>query len=545
VSSRNDFMKMCLTCTAAIVIVGSTFYLQKCSEAPQEQVIEVGAPTPIDLPPGGENPIDVCSDESCLETPEDFELRGLDYINAAVNRDLTRLSSAQQRDTRYGVNTHKLNQQESDSALQVFGTALDRAFNGISFESRLHLGRYIDQDETIVAYDLDELGLTAADWDQIVENTDMILPDNTQLGLFNQQLTGATNPWLFGDAAIFSAHWKPDQYNDHLNLAQTAGEELIKAGVDFESDLQDIEATMVGITSSQIGFNFRLMMRFEADEGFWRQTCDPNPDDGTFANLAEFPLPFEAGPENAAVNSFDCFAFMFISQLPNGLPYYGLYALGATEVIDEVTGDVVVINTVNNAIIQEAAPVNLVRDTSPRFAFDAEIENGGDCAKCHSAGATGAYVGAENDRIRDIVLANRGDFAIADQNLILGSGGLIGLYTDDATRQKLVEEDNDSVAEALKDLGIDPRGDEPMNVYIEGYRQDYDLRRFCGFIMSMATGFDKLSDCLEIIDSAAASRLGLGQLRDGGVITLEALIEIFPDLVIDFQLGQDPVGVEQ
>ena len=516
-----------LTCLATLMLL----YTKGCSVKPKRVVYYDEEPNQVKPPAPTPGPCG--SVEDCLPPRGSFTALDLDYIETHILADLISLEANDQINTRYGVVAHTYNRRLDESWVADFAKGVDKGVNSISFDRQIRKGRFVDPNKTIMAYNLDELDRDAADWELIADNEPFNFISNTSRGVLIRDLTGADQPWLHGDNLLFTSGGIAGVYNKLMELERVLEQETIDLGVEFQEEIDQFEAYFMGQTSSPISYKNRLVMRMESADGYYWQTCDPEVaiDNG---NLSEFPLIVEALPVAGRQGAFDCFASMFIASLPNRMQLYALYA--------NVTQPDFLVSTALGGVIQEKAPIEIVIDNTPG-AFDPEIENGFvDCGKCHSAGLTGQYVGPPVDFIKPHIERNAAQFDREDVDKILGTGGRNGLYKTQEENLEIYRIDDELHQDALRQLDIDPFSYDPVNLFTNEFRSDYDLNKFCSWVITMASGGYDLQDCIDLINSSAVAREQLGQLLDEDVATLETIIDVFPDLIIDFRLGQDPVG---
>ena len=172
---------------------------------------------------------------------------------------------------------------------------------------------------------------------------------------------------------------------------------------------------------------------------------------------------------------------------------------------------------------ENAAPLVVVQDNlSP---IDAEINAGGDCQRCHKNGII-----PMDDQIRDHVLSAGSGFDAIDREtvreLYRGKGALLAAIT----------RDNRIFQAALDKLGIFADDPDPVNLALDRFKLDLDLKEVASFL------FLEENELSELLPQSQIASQKIGQLLSGGTVSLEVLKATLPDLIRDLRLFEDPLG---
>jgi hypothetical protein len=418
------------------------------------------------------------------------------YVEDALDQDLEGLSSADQKDARYLIISHKSDEGADLKVLKQFVAGIQKATNSLSFAREISLAQPVDQYKTIYRLSLRDLKLSAADWKLIEDHELVNLESFTNKGLLLKQLTGARKPWLHIDSFAFSAN-QPDVYYQLRKLPKTENELFAQLGVNFNQELQDLTALHVGFANSPIALNKnRLITRFDADDGELFITFDVDANQNSAdRNLFQFPLLKSASGK--ANFRFDASEFIF--SLANGLHGYFLANAQGQRV--------------------NAAPLTVVADNiSP---FSPEIKAGISCYRCHSGG----YIKAK-DEVKAHVDENAALFDLADVDFV------DELYRDPTAD---FNRDNAIYAAALSKMGIDISEPDPVNLTADNLRRNMNAQAVAALLLLTKEEF------LEGLNRSAEGRQQVGSLLTGGEITFQQLVATLPILIRDLRLGQNPL----
>lgn len=434
---------------------------------------------------------DACPDSAENTNPHlDF-----DYVETAILLDLNKLSTADQRDARYVLTTHKSDEKANQTVLKEFERGVNKAVNSMSFGRDVVLGESIDQYKTIFRYFLRDLKLDAKDWNY-VENADEVnLESFTNSGVLIKQLSGTRKAWLHADSFVLAAN-RADVYFLIRKLPATRDELLKQLGADFDREQDDFTALFLGFADSPISLNKpRLIVRVDSNDGEFWETFDS--DQNKFNDDRNvFKKPLLKSSSGKANYIFDASESIF--SLPNGLHgYYLSNAAGQR---------------------QNAAPQTVVRDTASPFS--SEIQAALSCYRCHHNG----YIAAE-DEVRAHVDLNAAQFDLNDVDQV------DALYREP---KGSFEEDNKRYNESLSRMGISPDDNDPISAVGDNIRRNFSAEAVAALLFLTKEGF------IAGLERSAQGRQELGSLLSGGTVTAGTLFEVLPDLLKDLRIGQNP-----
>lgn len=417
----------------------------------------------------------------------------LDYIELAIDQDLSKLTTAQQADSRYLITAHKSNEKANPEVLRQFKNGINKSINSLSTVRNLQSAVAIDQYQVVYRLSLRDLGLKAADWKLIEDNEVINLVSVTNRGLLLRQLTKTRKPWLHVDSFAFTSN-EAAIYYQVRKLPAKAQDLFNQTGVEFNQDIDDFEALFVGFETSPISLNKnRLLGRWESNDGSMWVTFDVAQNQGGNSNLFQFPLLRAVN----AKNNYQFNAAEFIFSLPNGLHGYFL--------------------SDNQGNRQNAAPLNIVADNiSP---FSPEIKASLSCYRCHSAG----FIPAK-DQIKAHVVANATQFDLGDVERVEL------LYREP---EPIFLQDNGQYAEALSKIGVLAAEPDPISLVADNLRRNQNAKAVAALLLLTEQEF------LDGLARSADGRAQVGQLLTGGSITFEQLKQSLPVIIRDLRIGQE------
>lgn len=431
----------------------------------------------------------------------------LDEIEASILIDLNRIDSDDRPFTRYLVSAQEFNADPTEASVERSRQAIDKGINSLSSFSNLQRSAPIDRNQTVWRIDLRSYGLTPVDW-QAIENADRLQIESfTTKGQLIKQLTGTRLAFIPHDNFLDTVFRNSELYYSLLRIPGTFNELMAQLDVDFAGDLLpgangQINALAVGFNGSRISNSKnRLLVRHESrrDDLYVWNTFDPVALDGVAQrNLFEFPLLAQTGSQKI----FQFAAGETIFALPNGLQGYALFDAGGNR--------------------QNVAPINIVRDVDSPIS--SEIQNANSCTRCHSSGILPA-----RDQVRAHVVGNASNFDIKDVEIVKA------LYREQATVTAQINEDNSQHGKALLALGVSPRTD-PITQSTDAFLQDWTFEKLANYLWLVG---DDLEAC---INGSSAARAQIGQLLEGGTVTYDQVVQIFPVLKSDCRLYQDRIG---
>ncbi len=447
-----------------------------------------------------------------------------DYIETKVEADLTRLDSRTREDVAYLTLAHKYNERISEAQYQLHVDGMVKSLNSLSRNENLAKPTPIDVRGTLWRINLEDYDLDASTrfgrkrlsngqvvnrdfWDIVLDFEPFKIESFTTRGLNIKALSGRDTTWLHADNFTFTSHENASLYYAALGVALDIDTFFQQIGVDLDESFQDFEVIMAGGFGSPISLNKnRMLIRTRTERsilarenGYMWYTQDPIDVDGVKErNLFEFPFPKEA---NSAL-VFDFAAGEIIWSLPNGMQGYVLF---------------------NSAgVRQDEAPVNVVTDTDSPFS--PIIENAISCHRCHAKGIL-----PMGDNVRQSVLANATEFARDDVDKVKVYYPVAAVLADTFTQ------DRNSFADTMARAGLDIAGTDPLNFTTDNHRKDWTLEEFCSFIHIDFT------ECRQLLSESAAVKAQIGQLLTGSTVSRNQVIQTFPQVIIDFRIGQDDI----
>lgn len=428
-------------------------------------------------------------------------------LETALLTDLGNVEQADQPFIRYLVKAHKSNLGESQTALDEYETAINRALNSLATLSRdITLATPVDAKGSAYRIDLRSFDLERIDWLFIEKDEPFNIVSKTNKGRILQLLTGTRKPWVHFESFIEASLGTPANYYRFTGVPNDLKAFLLQIGLNLEQDLVNFDAIFSGFNGSPISKQKnRLVARYNLDGNFGKYayfTYDPIALDGVKErNLFEFPLIKETGG-NAI---FDFAAGEVIVEMSNGLHLYALFDKAGVR--------------------QNAAPTNIVIDTeSP---INEEIANGSDCMRCHASGILRV-----RDEIRSHFEDNADKFTAKDRIIIPQ------LYKAQASTDAALVADNRSFAEAVKKLRIINSNVDPVNVARDRLLLDWDVDEVSAFLFLTPEDFKKK------IRESAEAQAQIGQLLSGGSVTFDQLVEVLPALIEDLRLFEEPINGE-
>lgn len=470
-----------------------------------------------------------CADKD--PSGNEFIHLNLDYIEEKILDDLNRLDSRERKNARYLVLSHKYNTKPAAEDMLMFQKSVYKGANTLSTEEFISLATAIDVRESIFRIDLEDFGLETVrrvktksgkfhilnDWDLVVDKDKFRFESFTTRGLLIKGLTASDAPWLHADN-FNNLALTDDTYYDIIGAADNIEEFWTQIGIDLQQKYDDFEVIAAGGFGSPISLNKnRSITRVECDRSllckdgaFVWITYDPVDIDGVpERNLFEFPFAVEAGSERV----FDFAASEILWLMPNGM---------LAGILFNAAGE-----------RQTFAPLNIVQHVSGvggETPLDPQIDNFLDCMDCHGKGVL-----PMNDQIRNHVLASAAEFPRLDVDKAKA------YFLPQTALTASFALDNKNYNNNLKRIGVDNKTNDPVNFLVARHRRDWNLEDFCGFISTLSIDSLETEECKREINGSAVVRSQLGQLANGGTASLNQIIEAFPDITVEFNLGKEDI----
>lgn len=367
-----------------------------------------------------------------LDAQQDHRRQGMRYIT------LSHLYNACGKDD---THTEERNGQEIKlwSAMDRYRQGVVKLLNSLSRESEPLRMRALDDHKTIIAFNLDDLGWDAKDWDRLIAGYPYGIKPETKLYDSVAQQTNTPLPWLRGDYFANRAS-RPPLYYDLLRLPQSFAELERAVGVDTARNIERFAVKRAGFQRSGVSKHNRLIERHNISTGYFWTSYDFK-GDAPEQSLFEHPL----GPQGADAFRHD--GGESIYSLPNGFQAYYL-------------------NTAPGARLDKG-PQEIVLDDSQD---DRAVTNGISCFGCHNQG-----IRKNNDDVRKHVLDDK-NFPRKLRDAVED------LYPTRPEMQKVFNQDAIRYRTALKSAGLDLEidsqntGIESINLLSKQYEKALNLR---------------------------------------------------------------------
>jgi hypothetical protein len=376
---------------------------------------------------------------------------------------------------------------ETDMVRYRQGTV--KLLNSLSRSSDVLKMRTVDQDQSIIAFNLDDLGWTEADWNKIIATYPYAMkPDATIYKTVSEE-TGTPLAWLRGDWFAFTAS-RPPLYYQLLKLPETFAGLEKEEKVDVKSNIEKFLAKRAGFQNSGVSKHNRLIERHAIPTGYFWTSYDfkgDKPEQSLFIH----PL----GPDGESAFKHDGGESIF--SLPNGFQAYYL-------------------NTAKGDRIDKG-PTDIVLDDSQ---LDRAVTNGISCMGCHNQGIRQA-----TDDIRKHVLSDR-TFSKDVRTQVEA------LYPSQEEFKDLLDQDASRFKSAMERAGLDPDldsqtvGVETINFLSKAYEKSIDLR-----LAAAEYGLEAQAFAQGLADAGGESAQ-LKRRLEQGVLPREILEAQFKDLIV-------------
>lgn len=451
----------------------------------------------------------------------------LEYIEDKILNDLKLFQDDKDRaNARYLVLGNKYNERQKAESYALFIKAIGKSANSLSLEENITLPTAIDARETIYRINLEDFNLdedtrfgsydgygrtVSNGWDLILNADPFKFESFTVAGEVIKGLAQTDFPWLHADNFAFISHINADVYYTALNIPNNVNQLFLDLGVDWQEVLDDEEVICAGGNGSEISQNKnRLLCRVEcerselcSDKGYVWITFDPVALDGVpERDLFSNPLIADFGLNS----NFEFAASEWIWVLPNGMQAYFLANAAGVR--------------------QDFAPLDIVSDTSEGGKFDPTIRNSLSCHRCHAQG-----INPFSDQILGHVTRNASEF---DQDV---RDKVFAIFPEPRSLSAQYQLDNKNYAKALDRFKIELKDPDPINYLTDQHREDWNIKKFCAFILL------EINDCTKRINQSdiVIQAVG-GLLSEGGTVTRDQVIDNFKDIKLGLRLGQEVIG---
>jgi hypothetical protein len=410
-------------------------------------------------------------------------------IVTAIAADLDQQQEHLRKGMRYITLSGFYNACAPETDMVRYRQGVVKLLNSLSRASDVLKMRTIDPEQTIIAFNLEDLGWTEADWNRIISTYPYAMkPDSTTYTTV-AALTDTPLAWVRGDWFAFTVS-RPPLYYELLKLpANFAGLEK-QEDVDVKSDIEKFLAKRAGFQNSGVSKHNRLIERHAVPPGYFWTSYDfkgDRPEQSLFIH----PL----GPDGPDAFRHDGGESIF--SLPNGFQAYYL---------NKATGERL-----------DKGPTEIVLDDSQ---LDRAVTDGISCMGCHNLGIRQA-----TDDIRAHVLRDR-TFSKEVRTLVEA------LYPEPAELKELLDQDVARFRGAMKRAGLDPEldsqkvGVESINYLSKAYEKAIDLRIAAAEYGLLAEAFAQgLAD-------AGGEFAQLKRRLEQGVLPREILEAEFKDIIV-------------
>ena len=391
-----------------------------------------------------------------------------------ISRDLGALPEHRRQGARY-ISLKNLAVNCANSAeMDAFRMGVTKLLNSLSTNPDVLKVDAIDEDKTILRFNLEDLNWTPELWETIVSQYPYGIKPLISSYDYLTQTTGTAIPLVRADWFAFTAS-RPPLYDKILGLPPTFQELQALLGVDVSKNIADYSAKRAGFQKSGVSANNRLIERHTMTTGAFWTSYDFGSNSGR-QSLFQFPL----GPGGEF--GFEHNGGETIFSLPNGLQGYYL-------------------NTADGEAIPNG-PTNIVRDMSRR---DLTVTNGISCMGCHDQGMRNA-----KDEIRAQVKLTK-EFPIDVREAV------DALFPTNEEFDKLIVSDRARFQTALTSAGVDPQaklnGIEIINALSDHYEREVDVKAAAA---EFGVPVDEFQKNMSMAGGAAASmavRLQLGTVQ--------------------------------
>lgn len=416
----------------------------------------------------------------------------------AVLSDLRAMEPRRRRFTRYLTLTHLANAGTPEESLRRHQQALSKLVNSLSWHPRITPPQPVDAARTVYRIDLRHYKWTSRMWERLTAVYPYRRGEASIAARACEELTGSVQPYVRGDWFVATAS-RPPFYHDFLQLPNTDRTLERQLQVDVLVDLQEDNAVRAGFNGSGVARNNRIFQRHDTAHGAYWRSYDFSANTGR-QNIFERPL----GPQPGA-SAFEAAGGEIIFNLPNGLQGYLLVDAQGRRV--------------------DKAPGEIVSD--PKRP-DRLVENGLSCMSCHVHGLL-----PKDDQVRAHVLKNTAAFLREERAVLLT------LYPQAEWMRRLMKDDMERFARALKQADVPAAEPEPILTATLGYEGVLDLRSAAAELGLVPADF------LSRLRRSPERMRSLGALQaKGGTVQRRVFEEAYPELVRTFRLDSDPGGAD-
>jgi hypothetical protein len=364
----------------------------------------------------------------------DHKLIDEQAIVGEIAADLDHQQEHLRKGMRYITLSNLYNACAKDDDMELYRQAVVKLLNSLSRNPDVLELKTIDPEGTIIAFNLDDLNWTEADWNSIIAAYPYAMrPDSTAYDTV-KTVTDTPLAWVRGDWFAFTAS-RPPLYYDLLKLPKTFAEFEKTENVDVKKDIDNFLVKRSGFAQSGVSKHNRLIERHLISTGYYWTSYDFKGDTDE-QSLFLHPL----GPDGE--NAFHPAGGETIFSLPNGFQAYYL---------NKASGERL-----------DKGPTEIVLDDSQR---DRAVTNAISCFGCHKTG-----MNRNRDEIRDRIVNDRSFSADVRKQVE-------ALYPPVEEMNKILEQDAKHYQAALEAAGLHPGLDtdgplESINALSRHYEND-------------------------------------------------------------------------
>jgi Domain of unknown function (DUF4384) len=419
----------------------------------------------------------------------------------AIAADLDQQQEHRRKGMRYITLSNFYNHCVEETDMVRYRQGVVKLLNSLSRNSDVLKLHTIDPEKTIIAFNLDDLEWTEADWNRIIGTYPYAMKPDTTVYDTVASVTGTPLPWIRGDWFGFTAS-RPPLYYDLLKLPASFAELEKSTEVDVKSDIEKFLVKRAGFQNSGVSKHNRLIERHAIPTGYFWTSYDfkgDRPEQSLFIH----PL----GPVGLSDDAFKHDGGESIFSLPNGFQAYYL-------------------NTAKGDRLDKG-PTEIVLDDSQ---LDRAVTDGISCFGCHNQG-----IRQGTDEIRKHVLGDR-TFSKEVREQVEA------LYPTPEEFKAQLDEDATRFRNAMIRAGLDPEldsqkvGVESINYLAKAYEKSIDLKIAAAEYGLAAEAFAKgLSD--------AGGEAGQIKRRlEQGVLPREILEAEFKELIVKVS-DNEPIDI--
>src|SRR5262249_11994148 len=157
--------------------------------------------------------------------------------------------------------------------MNVYRQGVVKLLNGFSRRSDVVKLETIDEAKTIVAFNLEDLGWTEADWNTVLANYPYAIKPDAKMFDFTAQQTNTVLPYVRADWFTFTAS-QPPLYDKLLQLPTKFPELTKKLDLDIEANIKNFVAQRAGFQKSGVSRNNRMIERHPISTGYFWTSYD-------------------------------------------------------------------------------------------------------------------------------------------------------------------------------------------------------------------------------------------------------------------------------